>query len=174
MGNQVQDSKVIFVLGKSPFPLTIKNINNGFLERVYGLYYGYLKRHGGSIYSFHKNKLYNSRGNLLKTYLNVITFLCSISSSNNQVIIMVYPTVMKIFYIIPLLFFLRIIKRIKIIFDIHDLKIEQQETFDKRKIGFLERTFYRLIDHLYLGLLADTIITVSPRMSLLLRKLYFF
>jgi len=85
---------------------------------------------------------------------------------------MTYPTVMRIFYITPLLFFLRTNRQIHIIFDVHNLKIEQQEVFKKRKVGFLERIFYRLIDYLYLGLLADTIITVSPRMDLLLRKLY--
>lgn len=168
-------SQVIFIV-RHIFKL--EQIRGGYQEHVYGENVGYIRKYGGLIYSLDQKTLFGPDLEVLNKYTNTLSFLIWLtvniirSKGKRFIIVMAYPTALRISYTIPLLFVLKMSGRFKITFSVHDLFLEQVEAFTGRKVWFGLRLIVRIIDFVYLNLLSDAITIPSNSYKRYVSQLY--
>lgn len=147
---------IFFARDRFPKP---EFIGGGYGERALGLYLGYMKRFDGLYFSLTTAQLYDCSGKAFQNRkaLNLIID----ALKKRTTLVLAYPTALRLIYLFPLLVLLKAIGMVRVIIDVHDLPLEQMEAL-RGSVNTFFTVALRISDILFLKVLANSIITVSP------------
>lgn len=101
--NESASNQTVFIARRA---VDLKDIKNGYEEHVYGEYIGYMRKFNGLLYSLDQRALFGSDLKVKKKLPNALFFgfwlISRAIKLEKTVLVLVYPSVMRISYITPL------------------------------------------------------------------------